>query len=103
MEGKSLRKKRAGPAEAVVVVDAMWGTKQTPWRMRGCQLVELDRVLTSHSLLAKAAIICTSSDNNVVTLNVGGVDLSNVLIVCGATCNLMGQQTWNWLKANGIQ
>ena len=44
-----------------------------------------------------------SSDKGVVTLTVGGVDLSNVLIYSGATCNLMGQQTWNWLKTKGIQ
>ena len=44
-----------------------------------------------------------SSDNGVVTLSVGEVELPDVLIDSGATCNLMGQQTWNWLKANGIQ
>ena len=33
----------------------------------------------------------------------GGANLSNVLIDSGATCNLMGQQTWNWLKASCIQ
>ena len=38
-----------------------------------------------------------------VTLTVGGVDLADVLIDSGATCNLMGQQTWGWLKAKGIQ
>ena len=38
-----------------------------------------------------------------MTLTVGEVDLSNVLIDSGATCNLMGQQRWNWLKTKGIQ
>ena len=38
-----------------------------------------------------------------VTLTVGGVDLADVLIDSGATCNLMGQQTWCSLKAKGIQ
>ena len=38
-----------------------------------------------------------------VTLTVGGVDLADVLIDSGATCNLMGQQTWGWLKAKGDQ
>ena len=36
-----------------------------------------------------------SSDNGVVTLNVAGVDLPRALIDSGATCNLMGQQTWD--------
>ena len=38
-----------------------------------------------------------------MTLTVGGVDLTTVLIDSGATCNLMGQQRWNWLKRKGIQ
>ena len=38
-----------------------------------------------------------------VTLNVGGVSLPDALIDSGATCNLVGQQTWDWLKASGIQ
>ena len=38
-----------------------------------------------------------------MTLTVDGVDVSNVLIDSGAICNLMGQQTWNWLKTKGIQ
>ena len=29
--------------------------------------------------------------------------MSDTLIDSGATCNLMGQQTWDWLKARGIQ
>ena len=44
-----------------------------------------------------------SPDRGMVTLTVGGVDLADVLIDSGATCNLMGQQTWCWLKAKGIQ
>ena len=35
-----------------------------------------------------------SPDRGMATLTVGGVDLAGVLIDCGATCNLMGQQTW---------
>ena len=38
-----------------------------------------------------------------VTLTVGGVELAGVLIDPETTCNLMGQQTWGWLKAKGIQ
>ena len=37
-----------------------------------------------------------------MTLTVGGVDFSNVLIDLGAMWNLMGQQTWNWLKTKRI-
>ena len=38
-----------------------------------------------------------------VTLNVGGVSLPDALIESGARCNLVGQQTWDWLKTSGIQ
>ena len=44
-----------------------------------------------------------NSGNGVVTLNARGVDLPDTLIDSAATCNLMGQQTWDWLKARGIQ
>ena len=45
-----------------------------------------------------AFIVCQrsnhlNSDNGAVSLTVGGVDLPNVLIDSGATCNLMSQQT----------
>ena len=42
-------------------------------------------------------------DNGLVTLIVGGVELPDVLIDSGATCNLIGQQTWNKLKKKGIK
>ncbi|XP_077983944.1 uncharacterized protein LOC144438677 [Glandiceps talaboti] len=38
-----------------------------------------------------------------VTLNVGGVKLQNVLIDSGATCTLVDQKTWQWLKTQGIK
>lgn len=38
-----------------------------------------------------------------VTLVVGGVDVPDVLIDSGATCNVMGQQTWELLKLKGIK
>ena len=38
-----------------------------------------------------------------VTVVVGGVHLPNVLIDSGATCNLLGQGTWEWLKSQNIQ
>ena len=44
-----------------------------------------------------------SPDRGMVTLTVGGVELAGVLIDPETTCNLMGQQTWGWLKAKGIQ
>ena len=37
-----------------------------------------------------------------VTLVIGGVD-ADVLIDSGATCNVMGQQTWELLKQKGIK
>ena len=38
-----------------------------------------------------------------VTLVIGGVDVPDVLIDSGATCNVMGQQTWEFLKLKGIK
>ena len=40
---------------------------------------------------------------DLVTLVVGGVDVPDVLIDSGATCNVMGQQTWDLLKLKGIK
>ena len=42
-------------------------------------------------------------DSGLVTLVVRGVELPDVLIDSGATCNLIGQQTWNMLKKKGIK
>ena len=41
--------------------------------------------------------------SGMVTVVVGGVHLPNVLIDSGATCNLLGQGTWEWLKSQKIQ
>ena len=38
-----------------------------------------------------------------VMLVIGGVDVPDVLIDSGATCNVMGQQTWELLKQKGIK
>ena len=46
----------------------------------------------------------TRPSNGVVTLRVGGVHLPpNVLIDSGATSNLLGKPTWEWLKTQRIQ
>ena len=45
----------------------------------------------------------TRQSNGVVTLRVGGIHLPNVLIDCGATSNLLGKPTWEWLKSQRIQ
>ena len=37
------------------------------------------------------------------TGNAGGVDVPDVLIDVGASCNVMGQQTWELLKQKGIK
>ena len=37
-----------------------------------------------------------------VTLVIGGVNVPDVLIDSGASCNVMGQQTWELLKQKGI-
>ena len=39
---------------------------------------------------------------DLITLLVGGVAVSDVLIDSGATCNVVGQQTWEMLKLKGI-
>jgi len=41
--------------------------------------------------------------NGVVIVVVGAVHLPNVLIDSGATCNLLGQGPWEWLKSQKIQ
>lgn len=41
--------------------------------------------------------------SDLITLVVGGVDVFDVLIDSGATCNVMGQQTWDMLKMKGIK
>ena len=41
--------------------------------------------------------------SSLITLTVGGVAVPDVLIDSGATCNVMGQQTWETLKLKGIK
>ena len=41
--------------------------------------------------------------SDLITLTVGGVAVPDVLIDSGATCNVMGQQTWETLKQKGIK
>ena len=41
--------------------------------------------------------------SGIVTVVVGGVHLPNLLIDSGATCNLLGQGSWEWLKSRKIQ
>ena len=38
-----------------------------------------------------------------IALVIGGVEVPDVLIDSGATCNVIGQQTWDLLKLNGIE
>ena len=40
--------------------------------------------------------------SDLITLIVGGVAVSDVLIDSGATCNMVGQHTWEMLKLKGI-
>ncbi|XP_070548112.1 uncharacterized protein [Ptychodera flava] len=42
-------------------------------------------------------------DNGVTSLNIGGVEVQDILIDSGATCNLMGQHTWEYLKRKRVQ
>ena len=44
-----------------------------------------------------------SNDAQKQALVIGGVDVPDVLIDSGATCNVMGQQTWELLKQQGIK
>ncbi|XP_022796419.1 uncharacterized protein LOC111334864 [Stylophora pistillata] len=41
--------------------------------------------------------------SGIVTFVVGGAHLPNILDDSGATCNLLGQGTWEWLKSQKIQ
>ena len=41
--------------------------------------------------------------SGIVTVVVGAVHFPNVLIDSGATCNLLGQGTWEWLKLQKIE
>ena len=41
--------------------------------------------------------------SDLITLIVGGVAVSDVLIDSGATCNVVGQHTWEMLKLKGIK
>ena len=43
------------------------------------------------------------SAEGMVLLKVGRVQIPDVLIHSGATCNLMGCGTWEWLKKNGVE
>ena len=40
--------------------------------------------------------------SDLITLIAKGVAVSDVLIDSGATCNMVGQQTWEMLKLKGI-
>ena len=45
----------------------------------------------------------SESSTGTVALIVGGVEVPDVLIDSGATCNLMGRGTWEWLKKHGVK
>ena len=45
----------------------------------------------------------SSQRRGIVTIVVGDVQLPNVLIDSGATCNLLGQGTWEWLKSQKVK
>ena len=45
----------------------------------------------------------TRQSSGIVTLQVGGVHLPNVLIDSGATSTLLGKPMWEWLKTQKIQ
>ena len=46
---------------------------------------------------------CGNDSNGVVDLCVGGVQLKNVLIDSGATCNIVDHATWESLKQKGVK
>ena len=69
MEEIGSTRERVAAAEKVIGAHEVWATRQ----IVGNETFSA-RVLISHLQLAKAAVICTrSSDNGVLTLNVGGV------------------------------
>ena len=51
-----------------------------------------------YAFLVEQCIDQVKQDSGLVALIIGGVDLADVLIHSGATCNVMSQQTWDLLK-----
>ena len=45
----------------------------------------------------------SNGSSGVVDLCVGGVQLKNVLIDSGATCNIVDRATWESLKQEGVK
>ena len=45
----------------------------------------------------------SNGSSGVVDLSVGGVQLKNVLIDSGATCNIVDGATWESLKQKGVK
>ena len=46
---------------------------------------------------------CDSDLSGVADLYIGGVQLNNVLIDSGATCNIVDLDTWKSLKQEGVK
>ena len=56
-----------------------------------------------YAFLVEQCVDQVKQDSGLVTLIIGGVDLADVLIDSGATCNVVSQQTWDLLKQRGIR
>ena len=46
---------------------------------------------------------CKEQRSALATLVIGGMDVPDVLMDSGASCNVMGQRTWELLKQKGIK
>ena len=46
---------------------------------------------------------CKEQRSALATLVIGGVDVPDVLMDSGASCNVMGQRTWELLRQKGIK
>ena len=59
--------------------------------------------IPEYAFLVEQCIDQVKQDSGLVTLIIGEVDLADVLIDSGATCNVMSQQAWDLLKQGGIR
>lgn len=97
-----------GVAEVAVEEEViMEGHKKQTLRLMKITVENLPRLFTiglpEFTLSVEQLAGHESQSSGLITLIVEGADVSDVLLDSGATCNVMGQQTWDMLKLKGIQ
>ncbi|XP_068758051.1 uncharacterized protein [Montipora capricornis] len=92
-DGRGRRNRgRGGSQETNLVADGSYSEGPTGPVQQSPEFAFTVEQLTGHE----------RKSSDLITLIVGGVTVSDVLIDSGATCNLVGQQTWEMLKLKGI-